>query len=122
MKTERSRWMYIARPHIRASIKISTHTAQRKAKELLLRPYWIALNVFRLRLHEDETKNDTLSTTWQLVSILKTSSSRSINQTTHNRSPGRTQKHKHQFHTLKACQSALDEFKTAKTLGQLSNH
>ena len=36
--------------------------------------------------------------------------SRSINQTTDNQSPGRTQNHMHQFHTLKVCQSALDGF------------
>ena len=90
--------------------KTSTRTAQRKAKELLLGPYWTALNVFRLRLHADVAKNDALSTTRKLMAILKTSSSRSINQTTHNKSLGRTQKHMHKFHTLKVCQSALDEF------------
>ena len=44
------------------------------------------------------------------MAILKTSSSRSINQTTHNQSPGRAQGHMFQFHALRVYQSALDGF------------
>ena len=40
--------------------------------------------------------------------ILKTSTSRSIKQTTHNQRPGRAQGHMFQFHTLRVYQSALD--------------
>jgi len=42
---------------------LKIYTAQRKAKELFLRPYRTLLNVFRLRLDEDEAKNYALSTT-----------------------------------------------------------